>query len=1042
MKYSQRIRNRSFLLPCFLWILCTVALIAGPAAHAQGTDRVGVYFDPAYTSNEIHPDNIPGIVPAHIVLKNPTAAGGVGGWECWLRIDGPALLAGTDYAGNALNVETPPVFLVGIADPPLPGGNEVLLATVNLFVTEPEPVVLSLQPLYRSSLPGEMAYLDAANTTDILPMYSATGEEIVAGINVGWDPICDLAPSVIGFTEAPVGDAAVRSFTISNLGLAPLELDLQFLSAPGPFSLNGRPEGPLTIGPRDEETITIRFSPTQLGYFEVLLRLGGTCDDVLIYGSAREPHIAWQAPAELDFGEAIVGQTTTMSFQVRNVGEVSFAIVPYLPPDCGSFSVVSDYVSTVYPDNSRTITVRFTPTSVGAFTCELDLGETVPAVTLTGTARLPDTTWEAPESVDFGDVDFGDTRTLPVTVTNTGEESLSLYIVLQSDCQAFTYPGVANVTLPPGASHTTQITFQPFEMGRATCELSMGAVVPPVTLLGSSSVEVIDFAVLPTAVLFSPTLVSETDLRPITFFNRGNVPIAIAPELAPPVAGLNIASGSAPIDVPPGSQRVIGLEFAPPAPGAYSSTLVFGEGLPEVPVSGTGLDASVECVLTPLSIDFGSVWVGSSVQRIFNVTNVGNVALVVNPNSYSSAFTVSPTGYISILPDQTQTFQVTFRPIADGVYDSAIDLGSEACGYLPVSGNGVLPPSQDQDLVGFTFEAASLQYGYFENATYTSAGSTVEAYLALVNPSTMDPLAGFECCAAIEGPGIYTGWQIEGQPINILSEPCFLVGLGSPFPPAPYYILATTQILVTNSDEDVVLSLGPIYHASIAGEMAWLTGPDGQEIRIMRSVTGMPESAVINTGGLVGISAPLPSAQVTASAVALSWTVPAGTYDGCRIYRRAAGAIAEVLADRILPISGQEFRFSDEASGFEPGTVLYYSYALLENGQETARSSEVEVQLKNFAPAASRLLPNVPNPFNPQTEIRFELAKAGRARVTIFDVTGRKVRTLIDQSMSAGPQARMWFGKDDRGQQAPSGTYYVRLETDGKIDTRKLLLLK
>jgi flagellar hook assembly protein FlgD len=88
------------------------------------------------------------------------------------------------------------------------------------------------------------------------------------------------------------------------------------------------------------------------------------------------------------------------------------------------------------------------------------------------------------------------------------------------------------------------------------------------------------------------------------------------------------------------------------------------------------------------------------------------------------------------------------------------------------------------------------------------------------------------------------------------------------------------------------------------------------------------------------------------------------------------------------------------------------------------------------------LLSNVPNPFNPQTRIRFELSQPGSAQVGIFDVSGRLVRTLVSESLAAGPHERVWQGKDNDGRQVPSGAYYVRLVTRAGVDHCKIMLLK
>ncbi|HPF70018.1 MAG TPA: FlgD immunoglobulin-like domain containing protein, partial [Candidatus Krumholzibacteria bacterium] len=85
---------------------------------------------------------------------------------------------------------------------------------------------------------------------------------------------------------------------------------------------------------------------------------------------------------------------------------------------------------------------------------------------------------------------------------------------------------------------------------------------------------------------------------------------------------------------------------------------------------------------------------------------------------------------------------------------------------------------------------------------------------------------------------------------------------------------------------------------------------------------------------------------------------------------------------------------------------------------------------------------NRPNPFNPSTEIRFSLAKQGDVTVTVYDVNGRLVRTLVAGVLPAGPHAVTWKGDDDRGARAASGLYFCRLQAPGGTLVRKMTLLK
>ncbi len=91
----------------------------------------------------------------------------------------------------------------------------------------------------------------------------------------------------------------------------------------------------------------------------------------------------------------------------------------------------------------------------------------------------------------------------------------------------------------------------------------------------------------------------------------------------------------------------------------------------------------------------------------------------------------------------------------------------------------------------------------------------------------------------------------------------------------------------------------------------------------------------------------------------------------------------------------------------------------------------------------ARLLPSRPNPFNPMTEVRFEVGEPGLIEVTVHDVAGRLVTCLQPGAvLAAGPYRRSWDGRNDAGRAMPSGTYLVKLRADDGIQSQKLTLVR
>jgi N-acetylmuramoyl-L-alanine amidase len=120
------------------------------------------------------------------------------------------------------------------------------------------------------------------------------------------------------------------------------------------------------------------------------------------------------------------------------------------------------------------------------------------------------------------------------------------------------------------------------------------------------------------------------------------------------------------------------------------------------------------------------------------------------------------------------------------------------------------------------------------------------------------------------------------------------------------------------------------------------------------------------------------------------------------------------------------------------GTVYFDDLRLVKNV-----SVGVEEQITSLLPSQFTLYQNYPNPFNPKTTIGYQLANGSNHVVlAIYDLLGRKLRTLVDKEQPAGEYLIQWDGKDDNGTNVASGIYLYKLSTDDFSETRRMLLVK
>lgn len=97
---------------------------------------------------------------------------------------------------------------------------------------------------------------------------------------------------------------------------------------------------------------------------------------------------------------------------------------------------------------------------------------------------------------------------------------------------------------------------------------------------------------------------------------------------------------------------------------------------------------------------------------------------------------------------------------------------------------------------------------------------------------------------------------------------------------------------------------------------------------------------------------------------------------------------------------------------------------------------------QNELPGIFQCLQNYPNPFNPVTTIEYTLPKTTEVKIQIYDNLGRIVKSLFQGYQQQGRHQIQWDGKNDQGQQLPSGIYYYQITADEFKEVHKMLLLK
>lgn len=165
----------------------------------------------------------------------------------------------------------------------------------------------------------------------------------------------------------------------------------------------------------------------------------------------------------------------------------------------------------------------------------------------------------------------------------------------------------------------------------------------------------------------------------------------------------------------------------------------------------------------------------------------------------------------------------------------------------------------------------------------------------------------------------------------------------------------------------------------------------------------------------------------------------------CGCYAITATATDD--SDNVITAVDNYWGLSDSAAidstlvfdnGDQPGSPVVVFWPVADEPFDLDQPTPViEPEQPPVLPVSPHLAQNFPNPFNPTTTIAFDLPRADHVRLSIFNVLGRQVATLVDERLGAGSHEAVWDAAD-----AATGIYFYRLSTGAFSTTRKMVLVK
>jgi hypothetical protein len=178
-------------------------------------------------------------------------------------------------------------------------------------------------------------------------------------------------------------------------------------------------------------------------------------------------------------------------------------------------------------------------------------------------------------------------------------------------------------------------------------------------------------------------------------------------------------------------------------------------------------------------------------------------------------------------------------------------------------------------------------------------------------------------------------------------------------------------------------------------------------------------------------------AAVADGGIELHWSIAgADGLEGFNVYRSAGDGTDFVRLNDDGLVAPAATSYLDAA--IEPGTVYRYQIGAVDrDGEFRSAVRSVTSPRRNV-----ELFQNHPNPFNPSTTIGYYLPRAMHVTLTVYDVRGARVRTLVDRPLGVGHHSTEWDGTDTGGSRVGSGVYFYRLRAGNKVITKKLVVVK
>jgi hypothetical protein len=557
-------------------------------------------------------------------------------------------------------------------------------------------LAVQFAPVSTTGASGSIVFTDNSPTSP--QSLTMTGSAVAAGSTL------TANPGSFNFNNVNVGSSSPEAITLTNSGNAPITINQVSTTGSG-FSASGISAGQ-TIAAGATASLTATFAPTGTGAIS---------GDITVTSTATNPSLSiplsgtgLQAaltpnPASINFGNLLVGNTSTVSVTLSNSGTAALTITAGSISGTG-FTLATTLTTpqTLNPGQAASFNVKFAPTTATAASGSVSITSSAPgsplAIALSGTGTLAQIS-SNPASVSFGNVAVGGNSSLPVTLTNNGNATLTFSQITVAGAGVSQTGLSTSTTIAAGASLNFNAIFTPTSTTtvNGSITLATNGTPSPLTISLSGTGTQSQPSATPSSISFGSVTEGNSNSQPITLKNNGNAMLTIS-QITVAGAGMSQTGLSTSTTIAAGASVNFNAIFTPTSTATVSGSITLTtNGTPSpvtINLSGTGAASTLLLGASPTSLTFGNVNDGTSSSLTSTLTNNGSSNITISGVTVIGAgFTASgvPNGAV-LTPNQSVTLTLMFAPTNPGAVSGAsVSVASNATNsptVISLSGTG------------------------------------------------------------------------------------------------------------------------------------------------------------------------------------------------------------------------------------------------------------------------------------------------------------------------------------------------------------------